>query len=167
MANTEFTVKIPNIEKLTQAFRDSPKIAEPILQKAIVATQFIFAKHTDDSTVPHRSYNLIHSFKFSEEKLKAIWSPTASYAKYVEFGTKPHLIEVVNKRVLATPAKNAPGWPIVSKSGYAIFGTKVHHPGTKANPFMERIMKASQPDINELFKSALQSITKQIAEQSK
>jgi hypothetical protein len=74
---------------------------------------------------------------------------------YVEFGTGPHEIHAVNARVLAN-----------SRTGQ-IFGTVVHHPGTKANPFLERIMNASQPEITALFGQALDKITAQIAAQAK
>ena len=39
----------------------------------------------------------------------------------------------------------------------------VSHPGTKANPFMERIVEASQNEINEQFASALEKLTAAIA----
>jgi hypothetical protein len=73
---------------------------------------------------------------------------------YVEFGTAPHIIRPVNAKVLANP-----------KTGQ-IFGTLVHHPGTKANPFMERIIASAQPDINTLFGQALDKVTTAIASQA-
>jgi hypothetical protein len=63
----------------------------------------------------------------------------------------PHIIRPVNATVLAN-----------TKTG-EIFGTLVHHPGTKANPYMERIVAAAQPDITSLFEGALETITAQIA----
>ncbi len=42
----------------------------------------------------------------------------------------------------------------------------VHHPGTKANPFMERIVASAQPDITTLFETALDKVTGAIAAQS-
>ncbi|MSN96772.1 HK97 gp10 family phage protein [Campylobacter sp. FMV-PI01] len=46
------------------------------------------------------------------------------YAKFVHFGTRPHLITPKNKRVLASRA--------------AIYGKLVRHPGTGANPYLSR-----------------------------
>lgn len=60
----------------------------------------------------------------------------ANYSKDVEEGTKPHTITVKNKKVLAGPASKAPpGWTNIS-GDYAIYGTKVKHPGTRPQPFM-------------------------------
>jgi hypothetical protein len=47
-----------------------------------------------------------------------------------------------------------------------MFGSVVHHPGTKANPFMERIVASAQPDIDILFGQALDQVTAAIAEQA-
>ena len=57
----------------------------------------------------------------------------------------------MNKKVLANVATGQ------------VFGTLVHHPGTKANPFMERIVAASLPDITSLFEQALTQVTEAIA----
>ena len=67
----------------------------------------------------------------------------------------PHIIRPVNAKVLAN-----------TKTG-EIFGDLVHHPGTKANPYMERIIAAAQPDITSLFEGALETITAQIAARCK
>ena len=54
-----------------------------------------------------------------------------NYAAYVEFGTPPHIIRVKHKRVLARYTGTSKG-----KEGYEIFGKEVHHPGSKAKPFL-------------------------------
>jgi hypothetical protein len=102
-------------------------------------------------TVPIRSGYLVQNWGFDIGNLMARWYPKASYAPFVEFGTAPHEIRPVNARVLAN-----------KKTG-EFFGTLVHHPGTKANPFMERIVASAQPEISDLFVSALDKITAQIA----
>ena len=48
------------------------------------------------------------------------------YAKYVYYGTKPHVILPKKKKALKTP--------------YGTF-KKVNHPGTKANPYLDRGLK--------------------------
>ena len=49
-----------------------------------------------------------------------------SYAKFVYFGTRPHIIKPKKMKALAN-----------KKSGQ-IFGKSVNHPGTKANPYLEK-----------------------------
>jgi hypothetical protein len=147
----EFKVSIPNLPKLQAALAQYPELSRPIVQSAIVAAQAILAKNTNASTVPIRSGYLVQNWGFEVGNLQARWYPKANYAPYVELGTAPHEIRPVNARVLAN-----------AKTGQ-FFGTLVHHPGTKANPFMERIVAAAQPEIETLFGQALDKITAAIA----
>jgi hypothetical protein len=96
----------------------------------------------------------VQNWGFDIGNLQARWYPRASYAPYVEFGTAPHIIRAVNKKVLANAATGQ------------VFGPVVHHPGTKANPFMERIVASAQPDIEALFGQALSQVTAAIADQA-
>lgn len=154
MPGSIFAVAIPNLQALQEALASYPSIATPIIQSAVVAAQAILAKFTTAGTVPIRTGYLVQNWAFEIGNLQARWYPRASYAPYVEFGTKPHTIVPVNKRVLA------------NVSAGQVFGTIVHHPGTKANPFMERIVSAAQPEITDMFVKALEKITGQIATQS-
>src|ERR1039458_10271716 len=151
---TQFKVSIVNLQQLQSALASFPAIAAPIIQSAIVGSQAIMAKFTNASTVPIRTGYLSQNWGWDVGNLQARWYPKAAYAPYVEFGTAPHEIRPVNKRVLAN-----------AKTG-EIFGTLVHHPGTKANPFMERIVAAAQPAIDTIFGQALDMITGQIAAQA-
>lgn len=49
------------------------------------------------------------------------------YAGYVSKGTRPHIIRVKNARVLT--------------DGVRFFGTKVNHPGTRPNNYLERALR--------------------------
>lgn len=146
-----FQVSIPNLPKLQESLASYPSISTPIFQKAIVAAQAILAKYTTAATVPVRTGYLMQNWAFEIGNLQARWYPRASYAPYVEFGTGPHIIRAVNKKVLAN-----------TQTGQ-VFGPVVHHPGTKANPFMERIVASAQPDIDALFGQAMEQITAAIA----
>lgn len=60
----------------------------------------------------------------------------ASYSQAYEEGTRPHIIRIRSKKVLAGPKRGAPsGWKSVGQD-YATYGTKVRHPGTQPRPFM-------------------------------
>jgi N6-adenosine-specific RNA methylase IME4 len=148
-----FLVQIPNLPALQDMMASYPSISAPIIQNAIVAAQAILAKFTNASTVPVKTGYLVQNWGFDIGTFMARWYPLATYAPYVEFGTAPHIIRAVNKKVLANAATGQ------------IFGPVVHHPGTKANPFMERIIASSQPEINDLFGQALETITQTIASQ--
>jgi hypothetical protein len=149
-----FSVTIPNLPALQTALANYPAISGPIIQNAIVAAQAILAKFTTAATVPVKTGYLVQNWGFDIGQFQARWYPKASYAPYVEFGTAPHTIKAVNAKVLANVQTGQ------------IFGTLVHHPGTKANPFMERIVASAQPDIDTLFGQALEKVTTAIASQA-
>jgi hypothetical protein len=129
---TDFKVTIPNLAKLQEAMANYPAIATPIVQAAVVGSQAILAKNTTGATVPIRTGYLVQNWGFDIGNLTARWYPKANYAPYVEFGTAPHEIRPVNAKVLANP-----------KTGQ-IFGTLVHHPGTKANPHSRKLPTSSR-----------------------
>jgi len=84
----------------------------------------------------------------------------AKYSLFVEEGTMPHPIGVVNKKVLAGPYRGRPpGWKVSAKSksmGYATYGKAAEHPGTHAQPFMHPAWKFACRHLEKLIKQALQ-----------
>lgn len=80
----------------------------------------------------------------------------ASYSRPFEEGTRPHYpITIRKKKVLAGPKRGAPGdWPMIS-GDYAIYGTKVVHPGTKPRPFMYPAWRFGTRSLNNRIKAAL------------
>ncbi len=167
-----FEMKIQNAGELARAFRNSPRISEPILQRAIRASQAVFAKNTlKDDPVPYRTGRLLTSFIYKEERLQARWFPTARYAAHVELGTRPHLITPKRARVLAWQ-RGGGGRYVTAASGRryykrqqgtTVFAAYVRHPGTKPHPFMQRIVDKSQPEIHSLFARASELIADEIA----
>src|SRR6202043_190641 len=105
------------------------------LERALLASQAILAKHTVKGVVPWRTGFLTQSFRAELTEGMLQWFPTASYAPFVEFGTKPHVIEAKNAKALYW---NGAAHPV----------RKVNHPGTQPNAFMERIVAASQEEID-------------------
>ncbi|GIW70324.1 MAG: hypothetical protein KatS3mg101_1071 [Patescibacteria group bacterium] len=147
----DIVVEIQNLKELQRALRDYQKISEPILQKAVVASQAVFAKYTlKNDPVPYRTGFLLQSFRFATGRLIAKWFPTVHYAIYVHEGTRPHEIYPKNKKALYWEGAEHPV-------------KRVNHPGTKANPFMEKIAKKATPDINKLFIQALDIINREVA----
>src|SRR5881227_1574798 len=131
----EFKVEIVGLQQLVAKLREAPTIAAPILQRALSASGAILAKHTVKGVVPWRTGFLTQSFRAELTTGLLRWFPTASYAPFVEFGTRPHTILPKDKKALY--------WP-----GAAHPVRRVNHPGSKPNAFMERIIAASQPEID-------------------
>src|SRR3954470_5658671 len=148
----EFQVRIIGLDQLVAKLNQAPQIAAPILQRALSAAQAVLAKNTTKGIVPWRTGFLTQSFRAELTTGLLRWFPTASYAPYVEFGTRPHTILPKDKKALY--------WP-----GAAHPVRRVNHPGTKPNAFMERIIAASQPEIDASFGKALDMITAAIAAQ--
>jgi hypothetical protein len=148
----EFRIELPSLNALVERLEQAPDIAAPILQRALSASQAVLAKYTTRDTVPWRTGFLTQSFRGELTTGMLRWFPTASYAVFVERGTRPHVIEPKDKKALFWPGAEHPV-------------KRVNHPGTKANPFMERIVEAATPDIIDTFDTALQQIVEQIAGQ--
>jgi len=91
--------------------------------------------------------------------LTGVVTSKASYSKAYEDGTRPHDIRIKNKRVLAGPYRGRPaGWKVNKSSrsmGFATYGKKVHHPGTKAHPFMKPAFSYVVNYFNKKIKEAL------------
>lgn len=82
---------------------------------------------------PFDTGNLIASIGFeATSATSAVVYAGAEYAPYVEYGTAPHEIVPKNAKVLAFNG---------------IFTSRVSHPGTAPQPFMEPAVEATLPQI--------------------
>lgn len=70
---------------------------------------------------------------------------SAPYANFVEHGTVPHRIEPRTARALH--------W---QTGGIDMFSRGVNHPGTKANPFVEKAVKAMEPLMLRTLRNAVE-----------
>jgi hypothetical protein len=147
----EFSVEIIGLNQLVDRFKQSPQVVAPILQRALSASGAILAKHTVKGVVPWRTGFLVQSFRADLHPGYLRWFPTAKYAPYVQFGTRPHVILPKNKKALYWPGAEHPV-------------RMVKHPGTKPNQFMERIIGRAQPEINTVFGNALSKIAEAMAQ---
>lgn len=64
-------------------------------------------------------------------EVEGIVGAKAKHALFVHAGTRPHVIVPRHAKVLA--------WK--GHSGKMVYAQKVHHPGTMANPFLERALR--------------------------
>jgi hypothetical protein len=72
---------------------------------------------------------------------KAVIEVLAPYAKFVADGTRPHEIRPVNGRVLA----------FQGKGGRMVFTPLVHHPGTRANPWLKNAAQLARDRAEMVF----------------
>lgn len=146
-------------EQLRQAMRRFPEIAEPLLQRAIRASEAVLASHTlKDDPIPYRTGNLLLSFRYKESRLKGHWFPTAPYAKIVDEGgtIPPRVIRPQNKKALM--------WP-----GAAHPVKSVNHPGgiIRGRQYISKLATKAGPQIQEVFSKTTVKIADTIAAQVK
>lgn len=167
-----FEIKITGAKELSLACKRYPQIARPIIQRALVGTQAVFAKHTlKNNPIPYRLGGLLASFRFRSGSGWSRWYPTAHYAQMVEEGTRPHRIYPKAARALSWKSGGT-GKYVTSASGRRYyksatssraFARYVDHPGTKPQPFMQAILDNSRADLEKLFGQATQKILAEIA----
>lgn len=98
------------------------------------------------SNAPWRYGYLAQSIKKVVSEGKVDIKPLASYALFVEKGTKPHLIRPVNASCLAFAS---------GMLGGMVFTRLVHHPGTKPNPFVQKTATETRDEAGHIAKHIL------------
>ena len=116
------------------------KIADQVLPGLVkAAVEYGYAVMS--AKAPVRSGRLLGSIKKHVYGLEGSVGPTVPYAVYVEYGTAPHEIRPVYASVLR-----------FNIEGKVVFTPIVHHPGTRAQPFVRETAEATRLKIPELWK---------------
>lgn len=133
----ELSIKIQNLEEAKAKLFLYPKISSPIFSKTI---NFALAEIVKNARDPQ--------FQFKTQRSKR--------TGYLELSFN----EKEGGKTFATP-ENLVGTvgPRASYAPYVYFGTSK---GQRPNPYMDRILKVSEPKINELFKKAVELVTQKI-----
>ena len=76
------------------------------------------------------------------------------YAKFVEFGTLPHIIKPKSKKALKFEIGKKARLEGTKKGKDIVFAKEVHHPGTRPNPFIRNTIQ------NKLKKIIIEEISK-------
>jgi HK97 gp10 family phage protein len=147
-------VKIQGLDKIIKGFKKSPEYTVNQLGKAVGRSMVTVHREAIAQAPVNKSGgggNLRQKIRpVRINKLKGQVNSKAKYSEYVHEGTAPHIIRVRSRKVLAN-----------RRTGQ-IFGKRVRHPGTRANPFMERALKKSESRINRYFKTAIRNVIKMI-----
>ena len=111
-----------------RALANSPSVRAGMDRLAAVAVQTM-KRRAPVSPVgsEHRSGQLRSSIRAVRQPNGDIHiNPTISYTKFVNDKTRPHII------------RSKGPWPLRNRETGQVFGRVVHHPGTRANPFIQR-----------------------------
>lgn len=140
-----------DIYKLADAMRQSAQNSETTTQSVLVQSAN-YIKSDMESRVPVRTGRLKQSIAIKVETDRVIIGPNTEYAAYVEFGTKPHVIEAKKGKALAFMGPNG-----------RVFVKKVNHPGTRPHPYVRPAFEdwvdtlgalAAQANVQELEKNS-------------
>jgi len=114
---------------------DFPKMERTLsgtFNKSTAALVPLGAKYLQ-GIIPSKTGNLRKSIEHSKEE---IWS-TADHYKYVDEGTRPHIIE---------------GLLVFQVHGITVFTRNVYHPGTRPQHLTERTVKEIENNIPKVVK---------------
>jgi HK97 gp10 family phage protein len=146
----QIKIEIKNIDKIQSHFARMPIEITKGLHKAVVKSSFLIqAEAMKEAPVNKQANggNLRQSISANTLGIaKAAVVVGASYGLVVHEGSRPHEIRIKTKKVLAD-----------RRSG-RIFGKVVKHPGTKANPFLQRAVDNKRDEVNDEFAAIIRDI---------
>jgi hypothetical protein len=120
------------------------KLAGPVKQKLIENLAGVIY----DAAVRGAPGRLSEKISVEIGEGKAVVGVRAPYALYVIEGTAPHEIRPVNASCLA-----------FRTGGKMVFTMLVRHPGTRANPFLQRAVAEGYSKVEEAFAEAWKELT--------
>jgi len=148
----EIKISLQNGDLIKRALKEAPERAAKGISRAVEQSVFLVegeAKRLAPVNKQTGGGNLRQSIKASmKTSYVGEVDVGAKYAAAVHEGTRPHVIEARNKKVLANRRQGQ------------FFGKKVNHPGTKAQPFLREAAEKSALRINEFFLAAIRGIIK-------
>lgn len=149
MAN--ISIKLKNADKIMRAMREAPSNASKGIQTAVAKTVLTVERDAKKLAPVNKGTgggNLRQSIRSSSNGMSGSVEVGASYAVPVHEGTRPHVIMAKKARVLAN-----------RRTGQ-MFGKRVNHPGTKAQPFLREAVETNAEKINNYFLDAIKGIIK-------
>lgn len=155
----KINVKIQGLDGFIEGLKKAPEFTINEMNKAVTHSISILQNQTIKEAPVNKEAsggNLRQSVHSSmETKIRGAVSVDAKYGLFVEMGTKPHEIRPVNKKGLANVRQGK------------FFGKLVRHPGTRANPFLERAIDRVTPNVLNFFKVAINNVLNTIATMAK
>ena len=135
-----------DLSLLARQFEGLPEALDRNLSRAVhIAGEQAAAYARENHDYQDRTGTLTNSIassgplgSFANDDLHTILSAGASYARYVEKGTRPHEIKARRRKALR--------WPVAG--GFA-FAKSVKHPGTKGTFFLQKAIEHVEPVLAE------------------
>ncbi len=150
--NKKNQIVLKDINKMKFAMRTEPAMAF-VAYKNAVKLSAILIRTEMKHIVPKKTRNLARSIQSDVQGLEATIGPdirTAPYAIFVHEGTRAHIIRPNKKKALFWKGAKHPV-------------RMVRHPGTPANKFIDKTLKASQSKVHTVFKLTTAKLLRDIA----
>lgn len=130
------SIKIDGLDNIIKKFGQANGIIRERISKGLRDAE-LFLLRTAKQEVPVKTGNLQKSIEVLSrtQPFTGGISARAEYAAAVEFGTRPH--KITSSRGLS--------------DGKVFFGRSVNHPGTRANPFMQRTADKEADQVKAVF----------------
>lgn len=136
-----------DLTKLIEMMQKAAGGAQLTTQQVLVDAA-TYIKGDMESRVPVRTGRLRQSISIQILQDRIVIGPHTEYAAYVEFGTKPHVIRAKNKKALA-----------FYSGGKRVIVKEVHHPGTRAQPY---VRPAYQDWVDEIASQVAEANVKEL-----
>jgi len=144
-------IKIEGLKELIRNFGAVNSIVLRNITASIrTASAYVLGDLKKGSYVPVKTGKLKTEIREYILPFSATIRSEAKYSGFVHWGTKPHIIRVKTARVLA------------NRETGQIFGPVVHHPGTKAQPFMDEAVERTQERVKWIFEQGVEKITQEL-----
>ncbi len=150
MADYGFTVEFRGFREFLAKLGASPEVindAKDRMLNELAGAALSRAKQE----APVRTGILRGSITMRVEEEEARVGTNLNYARYQEYGTRPHVIQAINKKVLA------------DKKRGLIFGKRVMHPGFPGKYYMKKGLQEAKDRVNSIFSKVANEIKSQLS----
>jgi HK97 gp10 family phage protein len=145
-------VEVTGIDELVKSFTKSPAVVRKYANEAIKKSVFTLLANARINTPVDRGFLRGAAMVTSFEDFKGMLKNQAPYAIYVHEGTRPHYVST----------KAIEGW--ANRKGIPPWAVRraIMTKGTKAQPFFNDSVEASQEEVQKFFNQAAQSVVKEL-----
>lgn len=150
----QYEFDLEGVDEFIDALGASPAVVYAANLDAMRKSVFLVEAEAK-ALVPRRTGRLFSSIQgdvAAGDEIQGTVGTNVEYAPFVEFGTGPHDIAPVHALALHFEI-----------GGRSVFAARVHHPGTKAEPYLGPALERSKPSIIGFFRDAAQKVIDHLA----
>jgi len=140
-------LKIKRLPPILREKELEKRLSRAMKVAAETYTQLVHNWIEEGKAFTPRTGNLQRSITWYYKNNTARIVAQAEYAKFVEYGTKPHIIKPLRRKALKIP----------TEQGY-VFARKVKHPGSKPYPFLLADLQNRARQVAVEFMKALEGV---------